>query len=100
MVNATDIIEDRTNRWLNARQIILKYKMPHGSGANPIFPTESQIEAQMRGSDEGAFVEIYGDGSFTDPTCWWAALGGFGSWMPKWTRGESQDPSQNETSAF
>ena len=58
-VEAIDIIEDHTNRWLNARQTILKYKMPHGSGANPLFPTNSQIDSQMRGNDEGAFVEIY-----------------------------------------
>ena len=85
---AIDIIDDQANRWLNARQVILKYKMPHGSGTNPQFPTERQIDIQMQESDEGFFVEIYGDGSVTDPTCWWAALGGFGSWMPRWTREE------------
>ena len=49
---AIDIIDDYSNRWLNARQIILKYKMPHGSGTSPSFPTESQIEEQMQSSDD------------------------------------------------
>ena len=47
----------------------------------------------MQDSGEGLFVETYGDGSVTDPTCWWAALGGFGTWMPRWAQEE-------ETSAF
>ena len=71
-----------------------------GLEPTPQFPTTRQIDIQMQGSDQGFFAEIYGDGSVTDPTCWWAALGGFGSWMPKWNREEGQDPSQNEASAF
>ena len=81
---AIDIIEDHANRWQNGRQILLKYKMPHGAGINPHFPTKQQIDIQMQGRDEDFFVDIYGDGSLTDPTCWWAALGGFGTWMPNW----------------
>ena len=36
-------------------------------------------------------VNIYGDGSQTDPTYWWAALGGFGVWMPDWNNEELID---------
>ena len=38
----------------------------------------------MEGYPEGHRVDIYGDGSYTSPTVWWAALGGFGIWVPKW----------------
>ena len=54
----------------------------------------------MRDREQSYFVEIFGDGSLTDPTCWWAALGGFGTWMPKWSLDESRDPSQQETSSY
>ena len=96
---ALDIINDHTNRWLNARQVLLKYKMPHGSGTNPQFPTRRQIDIHMQGRDEGFHVEIFGDGSLTDPTCWWAALGGFGTWMPKWKLEGTNEPCQGETSS-
>ena len=56
----------------------------------------------MQGYPEDFKVDIYGDGSYTSPTVWWAALGGFGIWMPKWpspsqvsqedTTGPSQQP--------
>ena len=45
-------------------------------------------------------MDIYGDGSLTDPTCWWAALGGFGTWMPNWNHEGHHIPIQNETSFF
>ena len=74
--------------------------MPHGAGINPHFPTKLQIDIQMQGRDDDFFVEIHGDGSLTDPTCWWAALGGFGAWMPNWSHEGHQIPIQNETSSF
>ena len=45
----------------------------------------------MRGHTSDYKVNIYGDGSFTSPTVWWAALGGFGIWVPNW-RVEPQPP--------
>jgi len=98
--DALEIINNYENRWMNARQVLLKYKMPHGSGTNPQFPTRSQIEGNMQHRDQDFFVDIYGDGSLTDPTSWWAALGGFGTWMPKWCSADATEPSQNETSLF
>ncbi len=38
----------------------------------------------MQGYPNDYKVNIYGDGSYTSPTVWWAALGGFGVWMPEW----------------
>ena len=79
---------------------MLKHKMPHGSGIDPQFLTKRQIDIQMQSRSDDFFVEIFGDGSLTDPTCWWAALGGFGTWMPNWNLKGVQDPTQNETSSF
>ena len=56
---ALDIINDHTNRWLNARQVLLKYKMPHGSGTNPQFPHEARSTATCRHRDKDFFVDIY-----------------------------------------
>lgn len=38
----------------------------------------------MTGYPENYNVEIYGDGSYTTPAVWWAALGGYGVWVPEW----------------
>ena len=38
----------------------------------------------MKGYTEDSKVDMYGDGSYTSPTVWWAALGGFGIWMASW----------------
>ena len=58
---AMDIIDDQANRWQSAKQILLTYKMPHGAGIDPHFPTKHQIDIQMQGRDENFFVDIYGD---------------------------------------
>ena len=42
-------------------------------------------------------VRIYGDGSVTSPTKWWAALGGYGVWMPAWNIHNESNPQRNET---
>ena len=49
---ALNIIKDHTNKWLNARQVMLKYKTPHGSGADPQFPTEEQVNDSMRAGNK------------------------------------------------
>ena len=56
----------------------------HGGGTTPDFPTSQQIKEAMEGHEETHMVPIYGDGSQTTPTNWWAALGGYGAWIPKW----------------
>ena len=48
------------------------------------YPDKQDIQRHMQGCDDNRYVNIYGDGSQTDPTNWWAALGGFGVWMPDW----------------
>jgi len=72
----------------------------HGTGENLQFPTKQQIEAAMVNFDAGHFVGVYGDGSLTNPTCWWAALGGFGTWMPKRNFEEGQGTTQEEKSTY
>ena len=47
-------------------------------------PGSEEIETNMNGHPSDYKVNIYGDGSFASPTVWWAALGGFGIWVPKW----------------
>ena len=54
------------------------------------------------GSPPRHWVNIYGDGSYTTPTLWWAALGGYGIWMPKWPQpnhSERHDPTGQEQPA-
>ena len=70
---------------MNARQLMLKFKEAHGSGRNLEFPGAEEIETNMQGLPKDYKVNIYGDGSLTSPTLWWAALGGYGVWVPKWT---------------
>ena len=81
---AFDILEDPDVAHLNARQIMLKHKAAHGSRSNLDFPDQNEIQKNMTGYHERYKVEIYGDGSYTTPTIWWAALGGYGIWMPRW----------------
>ena len=73
---------------------MLKYKGAHGSGTNLRFPGSDEIEANMQGHPSDYKVNIYGDGSFTTPTLWWAALGGFGIWLRNGT------PNRNRTVAM
>ena len=44
---ALAILEEPGNRWLNARQILLKIKQAHGSGVDLTYPTKAQIEEAM-----------------------------------------------------
>ena len=80
---AAEICNNQEIEGCNARQVMLKYKRAHGSGNDLTFPGSDEIEANMKGHHEDYKVNIYGDGSFTSPTVWWAALGGFGIWVPK-----------------
>ena len=83
---ALKLIEDPLRKERNARQRMLMYKQGHGSGINLDFPHPQQILDEMEGYDESHMVPIYGDGSFTTPTKWWAALGVHGVWIPDWNR--------------
>ena len=91
---ALDITEDSAVANLNARQIMLKHKAAHGSGSNLDFPDSEEIRDSMTGYPDKYHVEIYGDGSYTTPTIWWAALGGYGVWMPKWPSPEQATQSE------
>ena len=65
--SALAILDEPGNKWLNARQILLKIKQAHGSGIDLTFPTQAQIEEAMEGHGEDVQVRIYGDGSVTSP---------------------------------
>lgn len=56
------------------------------------YPDKDAVEKLMDANhcDDQHFINVFGDGSQTDPTNWWAALGGFGIWLP--TRAQ-QDPT-------
>ena len=62
------------------------HKQAHGRGVDLDFFDAYQIEKAMRGYDPELMVPVYGDGSHTAPTKWWAALGGYGVWVPNWNR--------------
>ena len=38
----------------------------------------------MEGHPDEFMVEVFGDGSNTTPTKWWAAMGGLGVWIKDW----------------
>ena len=78
------VVEHPDRNGLNARQTMLKFKKAHGSGINLDYPDAAKIQEAMTGFDDNHKVPIYGDGSFTTPTKWWAALGGYGIWIPEW----------------
>ena len=82
--DARELLEDPENKNLNARQVVMKYKQAHGSGVDLAYPTKQEIDSHMEknGYDNQHLTTIYGDGSHTSPTNWWAALGGFGIWIP------------------
>ena len=40
----------------------------------------------MKDYDQGHKIHVYGDGSYTTPTKWWAAMGGYGVWIPNWNK--------------
>ena len=81
---AVDILEDPEVDGLNARQVMLKHKAAHGSGSDLTYPDANAIDANMQDYPADFRVDIYGDGSYTSPTIWRAALGGFGVWVPEW----------------
>ena len=54
----------------------------------------------MQGFPTDHKVNIYGDGSLTPPTLWWAALGGYGAWVPKWNDGATSTHDREEASYF
>ena len=62
----------------------------------PNFPTEQQITEAMEGYADDNKIQVYGDGSLTTPTVWWAALGGFGAWIPDWNVTGQEEPHRYE----
>ena len=62
------------------------------------FPVANQIEEAMRGYEPEHMVPIFGDGSYTTPTKWWAALGGYGVWVPSWNRNAGVIEAREEKS--
>ena len=64
------------------------------------FPEKQKVHRHMQGWEADYYVNVYGDGSQTDPTNWWAALGGFGVWMPDWNKDDCQDQDKKETSTY
>ena len=97
---ALDIVEDPAIDNLNARQTMLKFKEAHGSGQNLQFPEAEEVEANMHGFPADHKINIYGDGSLTSPTLWWAALGGYGAWVPKRNDGATSTTNREEASYF
>jgi len=94
---ALEILEEPSRSRRNARRIMLEFKGAHGTGIDPDFPTEDQIKDNMQGHDDKFKVEVYGDGSYTTPTKWWAALGGQGAWVKDWNLpGEDKESRREE----
>ena len=62
----------------------------------PTFPTDQEIAEAMEGLEDDYMVPAYGDGSQTTPTNWWAALGGFGAWIPNWNPPGHDEPHRYE----
>ena len=52
------------------------------------------------GYDDQHLTNVYGDGSQTDPTNWWAALGGFGVWIPPANLPDANGKGQCEESLY
>ena len=55
--DARSILEDDENNNLNARQLILKAKGPHGAGENLSFPTRKEIEDTHHAAAAGKEAE-------------------------------------------
>ena len=66
----------------------------------PTFPTEQEIDEAMEGFSDEYMVPAYGDGSQTTPTNWWAALGGFGAWIPNWNLPGQDEPHRSEIDIY
>ena len=54
----------------------------------------------MHGFEDDVMIKIYGDGSLTNPTKWWAALGGYGVWIPAWNKQGEALPEREEASYY
>ena len=81
-LEAIQILQDPGRNGRNARQTMLMQKQAHGSGEDLNFPDAEQIKEAMNDHGPSYFVAIYGHGSHTTPTKSWAALGGYGVYMP------------------
>ena len=49
-----------------------------------------------KGLEAYHLVDVFGDGSLTNPTRWWAALGGYGIWIPAWNVQGEDRPERRE----
>ena len=76
---------------------MLAMKGGHGTGENHTFPDRGDIEQAMKQHEDEQFIDMYGDGSYTTPHTWWAALGGAGLYVPSQlkTEGEGYNEEQN-----
>ena len=61
---------------------MLMQKEAYGSGVDLDFLDANQFEEAMVGYESKHMIPVYGDGSYTTPTKWWAAFGGYGVWVP------------------
>ena len=77
---------------------MLAKKTAHGSGIDMVFPEKEEIEANMKDYDDGHKIQVYGDGSYTTPTKWWVAMGGYGVWIPNWNKQGEAKQERTETS--
>ena len=97
---AMKIIHDPIRGRKNARQTMLLHKGAHGTGINPDFPNKQSIIGNMVGHPEDFYADVYGDGSYTTPTKWWAALGGQGGVVRDWNlQGEEIENRKEENFA-
>lgn len=93
---ATRIIDHHKRGNRNARQTMLQQQHARGAGCMPTFPTELEIAEAMEGYADDKMIQVYGDGSLTTPTNWWAALGGFRAWIPNWNLPGQDEPHRTE----
>ena len=78
--------------------LYLSIKTPHASGGNLDFPSMEEIANTMSDFESDYFVDVFGDGSVTTPTKWWAALAGHGMWVPDWNKPGEVKVERSETS--
>ena len=97
---ALDITLEPEMNGKNARRLMLAKKTAHGSGVDLDFPGAEEIEANMKDYEEGHKIQTYGDGSYTTPTKWWAALGGYGVWIPDWNKQGEAKQERSESNYY
>ena len=85
-IEATQILQDPHRNGRNARQAMSMHKQAHGSREYLDLHDSDQIKEAMEGHGPKHMVPMFGDGSHTAPTKWWAALGGYRVWVPSWNR--------------